>query len=176
MNHLFNSRRRCVTSLGSQARLGRQHIGDLQKECCTNHGRHDHFHAMLRAPLRASRATTSALKCIVSRCGHVRSSARSARPQAQPHSGRKPPTPSCASLISTRHSFSRRSTASTRQESSIPSNPAYCLESISISVLYTIRASETTVRCRANPHRTSNILRRTLIPNSFLGRIGMLTP
>jgi len=36
MTHLFNSRRRCVPSLGSQARLGQEHTGDLQKECCTN--------------------------------------------------------------------------------------------------------------------------------------------
>jgi hypothetical protein len=40
MAHLFNSRRRCVPSLGSQARLGQEHTGDLQKQCCTNfHGR-----------------------------------------------------------------------------------------------------------------------------------------
>jgi hypothetical protein len=38
MTHLFNSRRRCVPSLGSQARLGQEHTGDLQKECCTNRG------------------------------------------------------------------------------------------------------------------------------------------
>ena len=36
MAHLFNSGRRCDPSLGSQARLGRAHTGDLQKECCTN--------------------------------------------------------------------------------------------------------------------------------------------
>ena len=36
MTHLFNSRRRCVPSLGSQARLGQKHTGDLQKECYTN--------------------------------------------------------------------------------------------------------------------------------------------
>ena len=35
MAHLFNSRRLCVPSLGSQARLGQEHKGDLQKECCT---------------------------------------------------------------------------------------------------------------------------------------------
>jgi len=39
MTHLFNSRRRCVPSLGSQARLGQEHTGDLQKECCTNRRR-----------------------------------------------------------------------------------------------------------------------------------------
>ena len=33
---LFNSCRRCVASLGSQARLGQEHTGDLQKQCCTN--------------------------------------------------------------------------------------------------------------------------------------------
>ena len=36
MARLFNSRRLCVPSLGSQARLGQEHTGDLQKECCTN--------------------------------------------------------------------------------------------------------------------------------------------
>jgi len=36
MAHLFKSRRRCVPSLGSQARLGQEHTGDLQKQCCTN--------------------------------------------------------------------------------------------------------------------------------------------
>jgi hypothetical protein len=36
MTHLFNSGRRCVPSLGSQARLGQPPNGDLQKECCTN--------------------------------------------------------------------------------------------------------------------------------------------
>jgi len=35
MTHLFNSRRRCVPSLGSQARLGQEHTGDLQNEWCT---------------------------------------------------------------------------------------------------------------------------------------------
>ena len=35
MARLFNSRRLCVPSLGSQARLGQEHKGDLQKECCT---------------------------------------------------------------------------------------------------------------------------------------------
>ena len=38
MARLFNSSRRCVPSLGSQARLGQEHTGDLQKECCTNAG------------------------------------------------------------------------------------------------------------------------------------------
>jgi hypothetical protein len=33
---LCNSRRRCVPALGSQARLGQAHTGDLQKQCCTN--------------------------------------------------------------------------------------------------------------------------------------------
>jgi hypothetical protein len=36
MTRLFNSHRRCVPSLGSQARLGQEHNGELQKQCCTN--------------------------------------------------------------------------------------------------------------------------------------------
>ena len=64
------------------------------------------------------------------------------------------------SRISTRRSSSRRSTESTRQESSILSNWAYCAVSVSIPALYAIEVSETTASCHNNPRRTRLVVAR----------------
>ena len=71
MTRLFNSRRRCGPSLGSQARLGQDRTGDLQKQCCTNSSG-----AAVAAPLiKSSTSEAATIACSRQPSGRLGASA-----------------------------------------------------------------------------------------------------